>query len=531
MVTQSCAPREALDTQFRQSGSARNCYTSRMLRQRLVPSRPVFGAFHVLCAQVSLALPLSLLGCADIEDPLPPPEIEWSECEGTDLVECGTLTVPRDYDDPYGPTFDLPVVRRPAADPSARIGSIVFNPGGPGGSGAQFAALAWLIVPPVLRDRFDLVGFDPRGEAASTPVIACLDDPTPFVALDPTPDSGAEREAILRESKALAEGCAERSGDLLRFIGTNSIVRDMDQLREALGEEKLTYVGFSYGTFLGAIYADTFPERTRALVLDAVVDPALTAEQMIYGQALGFEGELSAFFDKCGADETCAFYSDGDPAAAYDLIQAAVETSPLPAPPGGDRALGPGEFSYGVAAALYRPSGWKNLAQALAKARDGDGSGLLSLADGYLDRRDDGTYSNGLDVYYAVTSVDTSSSRDPEILFAVAEEAKKNAPRIGAYLPNSSMPSLFWPVAPWRKAGPVTAKGAPPILIVGGTNDPATPYSNAVALSKQLPGSVLLTRDAHGHTSFLAGSSCIDDAVSDYLVDLALPEADKVCSD
>lgn len=474
------------------------------------------------------ALLASLAGCADVEDPLPEPTIEWAECPGSAAVECGTLVVPRDHGDPYGPTFDLPVVRRPAPDPAERIGSIVFNPGGPGSSGASFARATWVILPPALRDRFDIVGFDPRGVAGSTPAIDCVDDLAPFAALDPTPDDEAERKALVAESRALADGCLERSGEILRFVGTDSIVRDMDLLRRALGDEKLTYVGFSYGTFFGALYADTFPERVRALVLDAVVDPAQTAEDLIAGQALGFEEELSAFLDACASDAGCAFFSDGDPAAAYDEVQAAVEAWPLPA---GDRELGPGELSYGVAAALYRPGKWSQLAAALAAARDGDGSGLMALADGYLGRREDGRYDDVLDVYYAVTSIDTSSSRDPAHIGKLAAEVQEKAPRIGAYLPYSMLPSALWPVEPWRQAGPVSARGVAPVLLVAGTHDPATPYASAVAVQRQLPGSVLLTRDAHGHTSFLAGSECVDEAVTEYLVDLKLPAVGTVCVD
>lgn len=481
-----------------------------------------------LLVPAALLAPLGATGCADVEEPPAAPTITWAECEGVSAVECGTLVVPRDHDDPYGDTFELPVVRRPAPDPEERIGSIVFNPGGPGGSGANFVKAAWIILPAALKDRFDLVGFDPRGEAASTPAIDCIDDFTPFAALDTTPDDEDEREAILEQSRAIADGCEERSGDLLRHVGTDSIVRDMDLLREALGDEKLTYVGLSYGTFLGAIYADTFPDRVRALVLDAVVDPARTAEELIEGQALGFEEELLAFFDMCAADQGCAFHADGDPAAAYDAVQAAIEAAPLPA---GDRVLGPGEFSYAVAAALYRPAKWGDLAFALAAAQEGDGEGLLALADGYLGRRADGTYDNGMDVYYAVTSIDTSSSRDPATFATLAAAVQEKAPRIGAYFPYSSLPSAVWPVAPWRVAGPVSAPGAPPILLVGGKHDPATPYSSAVALSEQLAGSVLLTRDAHGHTSFLAGSECVDSAVTDYLVSLKLPAAGTVCAD
>lgn len=484
-----------------------------------------------LLAPAALAAAIGGAGCADEEEPPPAPEIAWAECEGVAGLDCGALRVPRDHDDPFGPTFEIPVVRRPADDPARRIGAIVFHPGGPGSSGAGFARSAWVVMPAELRARFDIVGFDPRGEAGSTPGIDCAYDIGRFASLDPTPDDDAEREAFVDESRAMAEGCAERSGALLAFVGTDAVVRDMDLLREALGEEKLSYFGFSYGTFVGEMYAEAFPGRVRAMVLDGVIDPSETAEEMIEGQAIGFEEELHAFLDQCAGDAQCAFHSGGDPTGAYDALLAAIEAAPLPAPAGGGRALGPGELAYGVAAALYRPSGWPALATGLAAAQAGDGGPLLALADGYLGRGADGSYGPAMDVYYAVTSVDVPSARDPEEVAAVTARVQAKAPRIGAYLPYSVMPSEVWGVAPWRQAGPVSARGAAPALVIGGTHDPATPYASAVSVAKQLPGSALLTRDAHGHTSFLMGSTCVDEAVTRYLVDLELPPPGTVCSD
>lgn len=489
---------------------------------------------------LDLVLPSALLalfplaiGCADVEDPLPPPTIDWAECTDTTLFDCGVLSVPVDHADPYGPRFNLPVLRAPALVEEERLGSLVVNPGGPGGSGVQLAKGAAFVLPPAVRNRFDIVGFDPRGEGKSSPSINCISDLDPFIALDTTPDDAAEEEALAAQSRALAEGCGERSADLLPFVGTDSIVRDMDLLRQALGDEQLTYLGFSYGTFLGAIYADTFPDKVRALVLDAAVDPSVSAEEMIRGQALGFEQELDEMLAWCKGDSECALNQVGgaptDPAAVYDAVQAAVEANPLPT--GEDRTLGPGEFSYGVSAALYQPSRWPKLSDALAKAAEGDGSDLLALADGYTGRSPDGSFDNSLEVYYAVTSVDSPAPRDPARIAALAADVLDKAPRVGAYLPYSLLPSVYWPVDAWRSASPVRAPGAPPILVVGGTRDPATPYVWSQSLASQLPGASLLTRDGDGHTSFLHGNACIDKAVIDYLVDLRLPEDGTICDD
>lgn len=491
--------------------------------------RSLVRPLHALC----FLCPLALAACADVEDPIPAASIPWADCESNAALDCGSLSVPVDYADPYGPRFDVPVVRSRALDPDNRIGSIVLNPGGPGGSGVQLAKIASFVFDPELRSRFDIVGFDPRGEVDSTPAIDCVDDLDAFVALDTTPDDAAEEKALLDQSQALATGCKDRSDKLLRFVGTDSIVRDMDALREALGDDKLTYLGFSYGTFLGAIYADTFPDRVRALVLDGALDPTLTNETMIEGQALGFEAELQEMLAWCAGYSMCPLGMIGgapsDPTAVYDELQAAVESAPLPA---GGRQLGPGEFSYAVSAALYQPARWPDLADALALAADkGDGSALLDLCDGYTGRNGDGSFDNGLEVYYAVTSIDTATASGPQAVKDLAESVKQKAPRIGAYLPYSILPSALWPVKPWREPAPVTAVGAPPILVVGSTRDPATPYVWSEALAGQLPGGVLLTRDGDGHTAFLHGNECIDKAVIDYLVNLNLPEEGTICED
>lgn len=488
---------------------------------------------------LGLLLAVAPLGCVDIDEtvsPAPlPPRVDFVDCEDNAAFDCGTLEVPLDHAAPNGPKVQVPVVRVRALDPDHRIGSLLLNPGGPGGSGVQLAKLASFVIAPELRERFDLIGFDPRGEASSTPGVDCTDSLDPFIALDTTPDDAAEEKALLDVSQSLVDGCQSRSASLLPFVGTNSIVRDMDMLREALGDDKLTYLGFSYGTFLGAIYADTFPDRVRALVLDGALDPSLTNEQFIEGQALAFEQELLEMFAWCEQDMECPLGKDGDapvgPRAAYDALQAAVEEAPLPAGSGGDRTVGPGEFSYGVSAALYQPGRWPGLAAALAQAAKGDGSALLDLADGYTGRDGEGKYDDSLEVYYAVTSIDAVSSRDPAAIAALAAKVKEKAPRIGAYLPYSALPSALWPVAPWREAVPVKATGAPPILVVGGTRDPATPYAWSEALAKQLPGGALLTRDGDGHTSFLRGNACIDEAVVAYLVSGTVPDQGTVCDD
>ncbi|MBK9259258.1 MAG: alpha/beta fold hydrolase [Polyangiaceae bacterium] len=472
-------------------------------------------------------LSASVVGCSDDGVQTPPEAaIPWEDCGGG--FECAQFEVPFDHDAPDGRTFSLPLVRRPAKSPDARIGSLLVNPGGPGGSGKAWVLGAWLVVPSAILDRFDLVGFDPRGQAGSTPSIDCIDDLGPFVGMDLTPADSVELQLIESETAALVEGCNARSGELLPFVGTDNIVRDMDLLREALGDDKLTYLGFSYGTFLGTMYANAYPDRVRALVLDAALDPTLDGAAFIEGQARGFEAELEAFLADCAAKTTCPFHSGGDPGAAYDAIRASIEASPMPA--GGGRFLGPGEFSYAVSAPLYRPGQWRTLAEALELAAKGDGSGLLEIADEYVDRKGSGTYGDSLEVYYGVLSIDLPFPKEMSVYETLTKKLEMDTPRLGAYFPFTALASARWPIASWREAQPIAAEGAPPIVVVGSTSDPATPYEWSVSLAKQLSSGVLLTREGHGHVSFMRGNTCIDTAVTNYLVDLDVPKDAAACN-
>jgi len=476
---------------------------------------------------LTLAISTLLPACSDDPVPVDPPAIAWSDCGGG--FECATFSVPFSHDAPDGRTFALPLVRRPALDPSTRIGSLLVNPGGPGGSGVAWVRAASFFLPPSIQDRFDLVGFDPRGQAESVPGIDGPDELDPFVSLDFTPDDDTERAELLARTDAFVAGCEQKSGDVLKFVGTDHIVRDIDLLREALGEEKLSFLGLSYGTFLGAMYAETYPDHVRALVLDGALDPAISGDAFIEGQALGFEGALDAFLTDCAANDACAFHSGGDPFSAYDALRDAIEKAPLPAPPGSGRALGPGAFAYAVSVPLYRRSRWKTLAAALAEAAAGDGAALLELADGYLGRKKDGTYGDSLADYYGVLSIDFPFAADAAVYESMTNDLLVKAPRLGAYFPYSALASARWPVEAWRSPGPVSAVGAPPILVVGATNDPATPYAWSVALAGELSSGVLLTREGEGHISFLTGNDCVDRAIADYLVDLAVPPKGSTC--
>jgi len=472
-------------------------------------------------------LALAIAGCSNDEVPVPgaATTLGWEPC-GADL-ECASLPVPRDHDAPDGPLIRIALARRLANDASRRIGSLLVNPGGPGGSGVLMASYAALFLPEELLDRFDVVGFDPRGAGKSTPAVDCTDDLDSYVALDLTPDDADERAALVSENEKLAAECETRSGPLLPFIDTSQVVRDMDLIREAVGDARLTYLGYSYGTFLGALYADRFPDRVRALVLDGAVDPGRDGEQLVRGQALGFEQSLEAFFAWCAADPGCAFHGGGDPAPAFDTLMADLDASPLAVH---GRTLGPGESWWAVTDALYRPEDWKGLAEALELAEQGDGSALLQLSDGAVGRSKDGTYANFLEQYLAISSIETPYPASLAAFDALASDVAKEAPRLGPALVYNTLLPLYWPVPPQRTAAPVRAAGAAPILVIGTVGDPATPYAWAEALAKELESGVLLTYEGQGHTAFAHDIACIDEPVVDYLISLEAPEPDTRCA-
>jgi pimeloyl-ACP methyl ester carboxylesterase len=438
--------------------------------------------------------------------------------------------VPRDYDHPGDGSLLISTIRLPATDPAKRIGSIVVNPGGPGESGNEFVRVgAEVLFSKAIRSRFDIVGFDPRGVNESSE-FRCLDNLDHFLSLDATPDTAAELTSFIAGQRTFAAGCERRNKDELTFLGTKNVVHDLDQLRAAIGDAKLTYVGFSYGTFIGALYAQAFAGHVRALVLDGVVDPKLDLAGMGEGQAIAFEGALKRFLADCARNARCPFRNGGHPGPALDALMRRIEAHPLPATSiGSVRKVGPTYAWYAVVGSLYAKASWPDLAEALALAERGDGSGLLLLSDPLDGRKPNGSYSNLVDANAGVECLDFPGPRDPAAYEAEAKLWAKKAPHFGALVAFSGMTCAFWPVGPDRTAGPVTAPGLPPIVIVGSTGDPATPYRWAVSLSEQLPSSVLITRKGEGHTGYVF-STCVRAAADSYLLDLTTPKRGIVCS-
>ncbi|HSP28398.1 MAG TPA: alpha/beta fold hydrolase [Ilumatobacteraceae bacterium] len=456
--------------------------------------------------------------------------LEWSPCgeaagELIDL-ECATLTVPLDHAVPDGETIDLAVARTATADDDARIGSLVFNPGGPGGSGIEFLTSAAAVVPPALADRFDLVSFDPRGVGASAAIDCEVDFDDDVVLLAPGDDAGWDE--LVADAVGRIDTCTPESVALEPFVGTNNAARDLDALREALGDEQLNYVGFSYGTRLGATYAELFPDRVRALVLDGAVKPTDDLALIGREQGPGFDAALESFAAACDADVDCALSELGPTLDVYiGLVAEIAEVGSLPTDDG-DRVLTPGELRLGVVAALYSTQLWPVLADALFVAdTEQDGSLLHVLADTYLGRQPDGTYDNSQSAGIAINCADDPRRPPTDEVRVQAELSAQSSVHFAEFLRAST--GCVGTVDPIDPIAIGPADGAAPILVIGTTGDPATPYEWAVEMAELLSSGVLYTVQAEGHTAFLS-VPCVDDVVIDYLVDLELPDVGAACA-
>ena len=451
--------------------------------------------------------------------------VAWSPCGS---MQCGTLSVPLDGRRPAGRQITLALARRPAS--GHRIGVLFVNPGGPGGSGVEFLRDAADTFPSAIRNSFDIIAWDQRGVGGSAPV-ECLDDLDEFYAVDRAPVSAAGIARNVAVTRQFVDACKRRSGDLLPYVSTDATVHDLDAIRAAIGESRINYLGFSYGTYLGALYAKEFPSRVRTMVLDGAVDPSLSYTDSVVQQSEGFERALDDFFAHCRQDR-CKFTRGADPAVAFDALSSAIATAPLPATVSNEpRTLGPGELDIGVASALYAGrAGWSQLANALDQAVHGDGSGVLTLADAYTDRSPGGKYSNETAALYAISCLDAPSPTTVAGVEAVAARAARVSPHFGAATAWLGLPCTLWPVPPEAPVAPVTAPAAPPLLVLGATGDPVTPYSWAQSLARQLGTGHLLTASGDAHTSYGRGDGCVDKTVDTYLLTTQLPAPGTRCN-
>lgn len=448
-------------------------------------------------------------------------------------LECARLEVPLDYAAPQGQVITIGVLRSPAADQQQKIGSLQLNPGGPGASGMSTAAsLAGSLRNSELGERFDLIGFDPRGIGASEPAVRCLTDQERDAKrldsdADTSPSGVAQTE---REERDYAAKCAERTGtQLLANVGTRDVVRDMDVLRSALGDEKLNYLGYSYGTRIGAEYAEQFPGNVRAMVLDGAIDPGQSAIDQLVAQGAGFQRAFDDFAVWCAARQQCSL--GHDPKAAVAQFQQI--TRPLvenPARAGDGRELSYTDASMGAIQALYAPSLWSQLDSGLAELRQGSGRTLLALADSYFSRDQSGRYSNTTDAFDAVHCVDDQRVLDPQQRREADRRYREAAPFLDDGNPPSAARDMcaFWPVPVTGEPTDPEVGALPPTLVISTTGDPATPYDAGVKLAEALHGK-LLTYEGTQHTVFLQGITCVDDAGTKYLVDLTVPANGARC--
>jgi pimeloyl-ACP methyl ester carboxylesterase len=460
-------------------------------------------------------------------------------------LQCADLTVPLSYDDPAGSTITLKVLRKPATDPANRIGSVVTNPGGPGASGVENAgAIGAYGLAKDINTRFDLVGFDPRGVGASTPQIQCQTDAERDAsrAIARRTRDEADVDAANARAQQFAEGCAAMSGPpdgidgstFLANVGTTNVARDMDVLRAAIGDPKLTYVGWSYGTSIGTEYARQFPSNVRAMILDGAVDPNEDAAASAVNQAQGFQQAFDDFAAWCARQGTCPLgpgaADAGQATAAYQALVRPLLDKPLALPDG--RVLSFDDANTGTGQALYSESYWKPLSDALTALGGGDGSKLMALADAYEQRDADGHYANILEAFTAIGCIDGSRSIDPAVAQQTAEKLAAAAP----FADTGDPPAATNDPCDNRAATPVPLQpvtsvpaGLPQILVISTTHDPATPYEAGVNLAKALDAR-LLSVEGSSHTAYLGtGNACVDDIGNDYLITLTLPDDGTAC--
>ncbi|MDQ1721019.1 MAG: hypothetical protein QOI26_753 [Pseudonocardiales bacterium] len=439
---------------------------------------------------------------------------------------CGKLAVPLDYSQPDGKTADIFVVRVRSDKQSQRLGSLLVNPGGPGGSGVNLAAGLVGALSDTVLDHFDLVGFDPRGVGLSDPV-QCISDQQKdrLAAANPDVRTAAGRAQARTASDAVVKACVAKYGSALGQFNTEETAHDMDLIRQAVGDAKLNYLGYSYGTRLGAAYAHQFPDHIRTAVLDGAVDPVADELTVDERQAKAFEDAFDQFAADCLKRSACATL--GNPRSAVMALIAAADRAPIPAGNGAHPRLATGGIvTIGVASALYDQSQWNELGQALIAAQDGDASKIMALADQYLERDPaTGHYSNILDANLAVNCNDSTLQITDELVATVAAKWISKYPIFGPNAAASLYSCHSWPRSD-HPLPPASAPGAPPILVIGTVHDPATPFAATGVLAKALGSGVVLSWNGEGHTAY-PKTKCVTSKVDSYLITAKPPAGDS----
>ncbi|THJ65084.1 alpha/beta hydrolase [Arthrobacter echini] len=456
-------------------------------------------------------------------------EVRWEDCE--EVFSCTTIEVPLDYDDPGRESIEITAIRSAATGDSQ--GTVLVNPGGPGGSGFNIVRDSIeYVTSDRLRENYDVLGFDPRGVNRSSPIQCYTDAEQDEARQESYPADASEEELlalISADAEEFASMCADRTGELLGFVDTRSAARDMDILRALVGDSSLNYLGFSYGTQLGATYADLFPERVGRLVLDGAIDPSLSNEEITLGQAVGFERAVRAYVADCQQEQDCPYAGTVDDGVGrIQELFASVEREPMTAADG--REVPVSTFVQGFILPLYDNSNWPVLTQAVEDALEGDPTSMLYLADLSAERDPDGTYAtNSTSAFLAVNCLDYPMASDPVQLRAEEEELVAASPTFGSFLAYGGLTCAPWAYPPVLEPAPLTAAGAAPIVVIGTTGDPATPYAWSTALAEQLESGVRVTWEGEGHTAYGRSNACIQDLVDDYFIDGTVPEDGTTC--
>jgi pimeloyl-ACP methyl ester carboxylesterase len=441
--------------------------------------------------------------------------LEWKDCAGG--LECANFQVPFDYDNPSLGTFILPVTRRLADIQEQRIGTLLINPGGPGVAALDFVGYADQIFSASIIDRFDIVAWDPRGVGQSDPRIDCVDSMDDYYGLDPSPDDATETEQLISGAQEFASSCMTRSSDLLPYVSTIDTASDMDVLRRALNEERISYMGFSYGTSLGATWATLFPETVRAAVLDAAVDPTRGYVDDLILQAGGFEDSLNAFFTKCDASK-CSFMKVGESAEdAFDRILLTLDQNPI-ANDDGRAVTNQGVAQTGIAGALYGDYQWPQLENALSAADLGDGQPLLILFDEYFGRDSTGQIDNSIDAYFGISCLDRDQNLTSDLVFDLTDELTSVAPRLWPGWIQEMLICANWQVEPQGGLA-IGAETENRIVVVGSTGDAATPLEGTRNMVAALGQARLVISPLEQHTTY-GTDTCVTEIVDEYLLNL-----------
>jgi pimeloyl-ACP methyl ester carboxylesterase len=488
-----------------------------------------------LYAMIPEATPASTASLAPDVEGIPPEllpyyqqELTWTACGSG--FDCTTVRAPLDWSSTAAGDIDLSVIRHRASSGTA-IGSLLTNPGGPGASGlALIRDSLSFAVGDALQQDFDVIGFDPRGVGEST-AVRCLDPEAMDAYLFDIPDATRGSDAWTADLEArdseFAQACEANSAGILPYITTDNAARDMDLLRGVLGDKTLNYLGYSYGTFLGATYAKLFPERVGRLVLDGAIDPSVSGLDVGTIQGVGFESALRAYMEDCLRGSDCPFRGTVDEAMTdLGTLLASVDRSPLPASDG--RRMGASSLLTAIIAALYSQDSWSYLTSALADALQGDPDVAFQLADFYYGRSGSSYSDNSTEAFTAYNCMDYPDSPSQADQDAANALLAEKAPTVAPYWQGSDTCAV-WPYPPTGVRERISADGAAPIVVVGTTNDPATPYEWSVSLADQLASGVLITRVGEGHTGYNKGNTCVDDAVERYLIDGTVPQDGLRC--